>query len=284
MSHRGILIIVVGLTALCAVFAAQQAQAVPYLQLFINSPNAQYVPEPEGPISGSWVTSEKAFELWAVGNTSFTRILGAKIATAYSSVADDGVTPINQNVQITITPVSAAGLTNYSPAGVWDLAAAAAVTQTNFGDGGAGGDYVDESGDPPLFGSGFPLPDHGVYGPNVWWQQFELGDMGGSMPNSPVANDRITEFDGDIDLTNVPVAEEGWGEINAYMVEITNLEGWLHLDLYDTLEVFGTAKIGTVGDPDADVVPETSSVLLWCMIGGVFSIGCWFRHRRQIPC
>jgi len=31
-----------------------------------------------------------------------------------------------------------------------------------------------------------------------------------------------------------------------------------------------------------EVVPETSSALLWCMIGGVVGVGCWFRRRRQI--
>lgn len=30
-------------------------------------------------------------------------------------------------------------------------------------------------------------------------------------------------------------------------------------------------------------VPEGSSVALWCMVGGVFAVGCWFRRKRRIP-
>ena len=39
--------------------------------------------------------------------------------------------------------------------------------------------------------------------------------------------------------------------------------------------------LAPIGDPQ--VIPESSSLLLWCMVGGVFAIGSWFRRRRRIP-
>jgi len=81
-------------------------------------------------------------------------------------------------------------------------------------------------------------------------------------------------YDGTADLTSGTFILDGSSAVVAQAN--TYLSGWGDKEA----NLMGLSLDGTQ-DFVVEVVPESSAIALWGMIGGVFALGCWFRRKRQ---
>lgn len=221
-----------------------QAYAIPNLQLYIEG--ATYNASTE---TWDFVPSGGSFTLWAIGNTledygGHGDIEDVSLIAAYNANASD--------VSISLTPTT----TNYL--GVIDVNPPGIPV----------GPSAETVGGAPDF-DGRSLPGHGVYGDDTAWVTFGLGDF-------TEHGDSIGDFNGD---SPFPALIPQSGQINAYEVLISGTDlNYVHFDLTgDAVRGSGFAPFSH----DAQV-PETSSLALWGILGGVFAVGCWFRRRRRV--
>lgn len=226
------------------------AHAIPALQLYI-----------EGGVYDSdtqtWVLDDGFnFRLWAIANIggpggTGTFIDDVRLSTAYPSTA--GVT-------IGLTGARIGGTGSYLGFTDPSFAPAAPVS---LGPSGCTHAAVVTDGSSPKLGTCASLPAHGIYGPGADWQEFYLGDMGGtSAPADSPIGDFISGFP-------VPIGTDT-AVIHAYDVSVSGLaEGqFVHFDLYNHYEAGNHTRVrfapfshdGAGGG--TATVPEPSSTLL----------------------
>ena len=219
--------------ALAVFMGASAAHGVPALQLYLEG--ATYDTDTE-----TWVlvppdsSGDYSFRLWAMGNVSGPGGHGplddVRLSAAYAA---SDLTPT-----IVLTPSTTGGYGGgYDPdaptgTGTW------IQTVTD--------------GSLPVLGDGSSLPNHGIFGPGTYWQEFALGDFTGA-EDASVA---------DVIGTFPENPTDRGGQINVYDVSVSNAGGLtLHFDLYNTLIANNHAKFAPFSH-DAEVVPIPGAALL----------------------
>src|SRR5688572_501687 len=186
-------------TAAFVLGLASPALAVPILQLYVEGADYDAATE-------TWtLTGADTIRLWTIGNVdgpgSKGTIEDVKLSIAY----DAGALPT-----FSLTPTTTGGYGGFTDPSTAD---APTLIQTR------------TDGSVPLLGDGSPLPSHGEYGSQTWWQEFMLGDF--TQTDSPVA-DFIDAF---------PTAEyTDAGQINVYEIGVSGYTGTIHFDLYDHVQ------------------------------------------------
>lgn len=184
---------------------ARSSEAVPILQLYVEG--ATYDNSTE-----TWVlTGGGTIRLWTIGNVAGPGGAGTiedvKLSIAYAA----GATPT-----FSLTPTTTNGYGGFADP---STAAAPTLLQTR------------TDGSTPLLGGGAPLPSHGEYGPETWWQEFLLGDFNRT-------DSHIADF-----IDGFPtVTYANAGQINVYEISVANFEGTIHFDLYDHVMAGNKAK------------------------------------------
>jgi hypothetical protein len=242
-----------------AVIGGGTAFSEPILQLYIEGATYDTLTETwvAAPI-GSSTTGSANIRLWTIGNVAGPGgkgpISDVKLSIAYNS----GISP---NIEITGSQINTAdypGWNDDSPTGnpTW--------IQTN------------TSGELPTMGDGSSLPDHGIYGPGVTWQEFLIGNM--TLTDSPIG-----------DFTNsFPSPTDGTvGQINVYNIAISQVQHGdsIHFDLYDHVESKNGARIVFApfshdADGQVNIVPEPSALLL--LGTGMCALAFYTRSRRSM--
>lgn len=231
--------------AFCGVLAtAQQAQAVPLLQLYVEG--GTYVSGAEE----SWTLSLNAgesFKVWAVSNGG--DVSNVKLSIASTTLFD------NDDVQIVGSTAT--------PSAFNDTSTSATPTFSDVSIGGSGGTNP-------------PIPAHGIFnqtGP-VYWQEFSLGNFAGTSAG-------IADFNAGFVLGDGP-ANNKFGEIYAYEVMVTQQMS-LHFDLYGidskgklVKAPFSHDAIITTtpgGDPGPGPLPTPEPTSLALLALGCFGVG-----------
>lgn len=250
--------IIRGLAAVVAlVFTAQAANAEPVLQLYIEG--ATYDPVTETwvyvPTSGSDTFTLRLWTIGAVG--SYGTIEDVKLAVAYPSSLS--------GLSVTLQGTTVGGTGSYTVNGVTVFDPSTPSSPTS------GGEVTD--GSTPLLSNGKPLPTHGIYGADTYWQEFHLGDF-------TLTDSNIGDF-----INDFPTTLNKLGQINAYDVTISGWDGVspIHFDLYDSIAAGNHAlsKFAPFSH-DAEVIPEPASLLVWSALGIMgLAVGGRSRQRRQ---
>jgi hypothetical protein len=237
------------LSAAIAVLSFSSLRAAPILQLYIEG--ALY-----NDITESWeLTSAEPFRLWTVGNVSGPGGAGTiedvKLSIAYDSLYDPS---------FTLTSLTTGGF-----GGIVDpsIADDAIFLQTV------------SDGSSPLLGDGDELSAHGIFGEDITWAEYYLGDFS-------LTDSTIGDFTDDFPIELTPDA----GQINVYEISVfgDDLDGMgLHFDLYN--HVVAGNHINYKFAPfshDADgfttiVTPEPTTMVMMSIGIGVAA----FAHRRR---
>ena len=232
------------LAAATVVASASTAAAVPILQLYVEGGTYDQSSE-------TWVvTATDTVRLWAIGNVAGEggkgTIVDVRLAISYAA----GATPV-----FTIDGATTGGF-----GGFVDPSTADDPT------------YIQTrtDGSTPIMGDGQPLPSHGSFGPDVWWQEYLLGDF--TLTDSPIA-----DF---IDAFPTAPATTG-GQISVYEIQTAGFTGTLHFDLYD--HYYARHKIKAVFAPfshDAELnpIPEPGTMAL---VGSVLVASVARRYRAR---
>ncbi len=157
------------------------AFAEPALQLYLEGATYDSATE-------TWtLTTAGDFKLWVIAWTGNGRgaIEDVKLSAAYAA---------GQSPTITLAPGTTEGLGSFT-----DTSTPGAPTDWR----------TVTDGSTPLLSDGTPLPSHGVFGPDTWWQEWKLGDF--TLADSPIA-DFIGTF---------PSPGSHTGQINVYTVSVT---------------------------------------------------------------
>ena len=170
----------------CFGFAAQQARAIPILQLYVeggayDDASETWVLTPPGSSAGV------PFRLWAIGNIkgpgSKGPISDVKLSIAFDETFSD--------LQISLTPSRVGGNGVGSYGGFIDPTAPGepvlnTSVKTSLGIVDTGPDGVVTNGGTPMLGDGTNLPTHGIFGEGTAWTEYLLGDF--DTADSPVGD------------------------------------------------------------------------------------------------
>jgi hypothetical protein len=257
------------LISLTALVAAQPAQAVPILQIYLeggtyNTETESWELTPIGSSAGG------TFRLWVIGNVKGPggkgTISDVRLSVAYSQA--------QLGLELALTPSTTGGYEGYVDPSTAAVPTQNLVINTSLGEVTTT-DGIVRNGSAPVLGDGHPLPPHGIYGPGVVWQEYALGDF--TFTDSPIA-DFIGGF---------PTAPSiSQGQINVYEISATGGHGTtLHFDVYDHIGAENHAKYKFApfshdGDGDVNVVPEPTAMLIWGGIGLAGLVAGWRRKKR----
>lgn len=231
----------------CAIFGAgaQQARAVPILQLYIEGATYDSTSE-------TWVlVGGGSFKLWVVGDVDQKgAISGVKLSAAVAT------SEIGGGSSIGLTPTTTSLLTDPSTPG--------APTAT--------ANFPSADGAVPKQGDGSDLPTHGIFGAGTSFFEWMIGDF--TLTDSPIG-DFSTSFPGTFPDN---------GQINAYDVSVTGFTR-VHFDAYDHVTVGGGRGVHSqfVFAPfshDAEfATPEPASAAM--LVTGLVGLVGYRWRRRQ---
>lgn len=201
-------------SVVAALAVASTASAIPPLQLYIEG--ATYDSETE-----TWMFQPTSptdpIRLWTIANIGGEGgkgpISNVHLAISYAS----GATP-----DFTLTP----GLTDGY--GGWvdrTIPVAPSLLRTV------------EDGSTPTRSDGRKIPNHGQFGPDTWWQEYDLGLYDETTSSiGDIVDDFDVERDEGGDDDDDGHEDSFGGQINVYEITVENADGLeLHFDLYDTI-------------------------------------------------
>ena len=228
-------VICIGLMLIFSCVAIRSAEAIPALQLYIEGSTYDTATE-------TWVyTGDEPFKLWVIGNVAGKggkgTIYDVKLSVAYQAIG--GVT-------FSLTPTTTGGYGGYTDPSI-------PIPSDPFYNNVLG---VVMDGSSPIRGDGSSLPDHGIYGPGTYWQEYYLGDF--NKTDSPIA-DFIDTF------PSAPTDPKG--QINVYTIASKGLDSGmsLHFDVYDHIYTgsnHGQFKFAPFSHDAGTKVPEPGTALL----------------------
>ena len=235
------------------VIGVPSAFALPILQVYIEDATYDQASE-------TWLTTQSDFKLWVVGHFDEGQsIMDVRLSFAHAAT-DMGT--------ITMLPF----VTSYG--GVTDTYAPAYPSPQYTG---IGADPVDLDGDgdidyTPVKADGTGLSNHGIFGPNTNWEQYQLGDMT-HWDESPIG-DFINSFP-------YPLGPQT-GEIFAYDVHAAGFEHGVHIDAFNHIEppvgYRGSIFVPYSHDGGGEIPEPTTLVLL----GTVIIAGAGLAWRRRL--
>ena len=200
--------------------------AEPALQLYLEGATYDSATE-------TWTLATAGdFKLWVIAWTGDGKgaIEDVKLSAAYAA---------GESPTITLTPWTTDGLGGFT-----DPSTPGAPTDWR----------TVTDGSSPLLSDGASLPDHGIFGPDTWWQEWKLGDF--TLADSPIA-DFIDAF---------PDPGSHTGQINVYSVSVTGA-ATVHFDTYNHYAGATKAKFAPFShDAGGSQAPAPAAAAL-CLIG-----------------